>query len=403
MGRHCHDRVNAAPPRARRPRCPVRRVAGATIAFIAFTWLELVAPSGADPRTLAIAALVYTVVRRRVSGTSPDRNPGFVSPRRSTRTTGSSAAIAPVDVVAADAVGDGGRNPGARRRPTALAAGAPVRSRAGRGLTAFVVAMIATVSYDGASGTELWATFDRRSAAGDLVRTLCAARLRGGDRRRILGGVVGGRAPGRRRRDRAPGGQTFRPHTGAHRLAYAVAHYVTLVLFEGQLLLFTLSDPFGRGWNLFGNGGLARQLLPLARGGVVPPGHRHRRGTHRRCGARPRPGPGRLRRGSCGSHPVCNAGAHGRTHVPRSLHPGGLRGAHSERPLAHRPPRGLGRAAPLRAADRAGRRWRALGRTQGQGEAFRAGAAPGLSTAEWKGVAPYYRSHHERWMPRRPS
>ena len=38
-------------------------------------------------------------------------------------------------------------------------------------------------------------------------------------------------------------------------LAYAVAHYFTLVLFEGQLLLSTLSDPFGRGWDLFGTAG----------------------------------------------------------------------------------------------------------------------------------------------------
>jgi hypothetical protein len=35
-------------------------------------------------------------------------------------------------------------------------------------------------------------------------------------------------------------------------LAYAFAHYFTLVLFEGQLLFSTLSDPFGRGWDLFG-------------------------------------------------------------------------------------------------------------------------------------------------------
>ena len=35
-------------------------------------------------------------------------------------------------------------------------------------------------------------------------------------------------------------------------VAYAVAHYFTLVLFEGQLLLIAASDPFGLGWDLFG-------------------------------------------------------------------------------------------------------------------------------------------------------
>ncbi len=34
--------------------------------------------------------------------------------------------------------------------------------------------------------------------------------------------------------------------------AYAFAHYFTLVLFEGQYLISSLSDPFGLGWDLFG-------------------------------------------------------------------------------------------------------------------------------------------------------
>jgi hypothetical protein len=35
-------------------------------------------------------------------------------------------------------------------------------------------------------------------------------------------------------------------------LAYAFAHYFTLVAFEGQLLIPALSDPLGLGWNLVG-------------------------------------------------------------------------------------------------------------------------------------------------------
>lgn len=34
--------------------------------------------------------------------------------------------------------------------------------------------------------------------------------------------------------------------------AYAFAHYFTLVVFEGQYLLSAISDPFARGWDLFG-------------------------------------------------------------------------------------------------------------------------------------------------------
>ena len=34
--------------------------------------------------------------------------------------------------------------------------------------------------------------------------------------------------------------------------AYAVAHYFSLLVFDGQNLIALASDPFGRGWDLFG-------------------------------------------------------------------------------------------------------------------------------------------------------
>jgi hypothetical protein len=38
-------------------------------------------------------------------------------------------------------------------------------------------------------------------------------------------------------------------------LAYAVAHYFSLILFEGQQVISSVSDPFGLGWDLFGTRG----------------------------------------------------------------------------------------------------------------------------------------------------
>ncbi len=35
-------------------------------------------------------------------------------------------------------------------------------------------------------------------------------------------------------------------------LVYVAAHYLTFLLFEGQAIRYTASDPFGRGWDLFG-------------------------------------------------------------------------------------------------------------------------------------------------------
>jgi hypothetical protein len=48
-------------------------------------------------------------------------------------------------------------------------------------------------------------------------------------------------------------------------LVYAVAHYFTLLLIQGQFIVPLASDPFGRGWNLFGSLGDYRpNLTPLA-------------------------------------------------------------------------------------------------------------------------------------------
>ena len=35
-------------------------------------------------------------------------------------------------------------------------------------------------------------------------------------------------------------------------MVYVAAHYLTLLLFEGQATFYLASDPFGRGWDLFG-------------------------------------------------------------------------------------------------------------------------------------------------------
>lgn len=44
-------------------------------------------------------------------------------------------------------------------------------------------------------------------------------------------------------------------------LAYAIAHYFSLLVFEGQAFLALLSDPLGKGWDLFGT---ADQLIDYA-------------------------------------------------------------------------------------------------------------------------------------------
>ncbi|MFX4682039.1 hypothetical protein ABTB34_21550, partial [Acinetobacter baumannii] len=48
-------------------------------------------------------------------------------------------------------------------------------------------------------------------------------------------------------------------------LVYHVSHYYTLLVTQGTQLLPLLSDPFGRGWNLFGTATwLRRPIIPEA-------------------------------------------------------------------------------------------------------------------------------------------
>jgi hypothetical protein len=46
--------------------------------------------------------------------------------------------------------------------------------------------------------------------------------------------------------------------------AYLVAHYFSFMLIEGQVGLSRISDPLGRGWNLFGTAGWTVNLALLS-------------------------------------------------------------------------------------------------------------------------------------------
>ncbi len=213
----------------------------AAAVFLAFTWLELVWPESGSPRTLGVAALVYTAYAMALMaglGTATGLQVGdaFTTYNRLL------SAIAPLG---RDAEGRLVRRGWLRALPAI-----PLWP----GLAAFVVLMIGTVTYDGLSATLWWRDLVGGGGsmwagtaalvgvpvlvgAGYLLACWAAARLAGG------GHTTAGVA------------RSFAHTLVPIGLAYAVAHYVTLILFEGQLLLATISDPFGYGWDLFGTAG----------------------------------------------------------------------------------------------------------------------------------------------------
>jgi hypothetical protein len=211
----------------------------ATVALFLFTWLELVAPTGGQPRTVGIAALLYSVLLIG-SMAWAGRSTGLQVGDAFTTYNRLISAISPI-----------GRDAEGRLVWRGWIRALPVLPR-WRGLTVFVVLMIGTVSYDGLSSTQWWRDLLGTNAGSVLWETLGMLAVSA-----VIGAaywaaswaavMLGGddRSP---RRVAASFAHTLVPIA----LAYAFAHYFTLVLFEGQLLLSTASDPFGQGWDLFG-------------------------------------------------------------------------------------------------------------------------------------------------------
>lgn len=215
----------------------------ATAAFVAFTWLELVYPESADPRTLGIATLIYTVYLLAWSW------------RQGTDRAMGSADFLTVYQRLLSAIAPIGRDPEGRLRRRGWLRALPVLP-AWRGLPLFVIAMIGTVTYDGMSATPWW---ERVTASLGVSRDAMWFETLA-----LLGVVgvlwllyLGACAWAAHIAGDADSGAMAVAVSFAHTLvpialAYAFAHYFTLVIFEGQLAIAAVSDPLGLGWNLFG-------------------------------------------------------------------------------------------------------------------------------------------------------
>ena len=214
----------------------------AALLLLAFTWLELIDPNSGSPITLAIAALVYTLFL-------------MVAMAYAGRETGLAVfdAFTPYNRMISSL------SPLGRREDGRLVWRGWLRALTvlpeWRGLAILVCLAIGTVTYDGASGTTWF-----RSAFGEMAASRLGATLL------LLGSVtmigvaywVASWAAARMVGD----GWTARrvairfAHTLVPiALAYAVAHYLTLIVFEGQQLIAAISDPFALGWDLFGTAG----------------------------------------------------------------------------------------------------------------------------------------------------
>lgn len=153
-------------------------------------------------------------------------------------------------------------NPGARElnlRPPAV--GLTRSERVTPAGLAFVVFMLASVTFDGLSATPLWRAIERsvtpvvgELAAGTLglvaVPLLFLAAYAGFVKLSQL--LAGGYKHGTRFGQLAA---AYAFSLVPIALAYQVAHYYTVLIFNGQIAIVQISDPLGRGWDLFGTAG----------------------------------------------------------------------------------------------------------------------------------------------------
>ena len=232
----------------------------AAATLFAFVALELAYSDPASPRTLAFATALYTYVTlfgyaSFGRATWQDRGEGFAV------AFGYLARMAPVSV--------------ANRR---LILRWPLTGLYGTektpGSLAVIAVMLGSVGFDGLSRTSWWQNLiadveapyviDRPNVAELLVVLVSLAGLV------AVIGIVGlaYRSACTLMRSTVNASRSLVPDFVLSLLpiafVYAVAHYFSLFVIQGQFAIPLLSDPLGRGWNVFGTAGFLPNLAPFS-------------------------------------------------------------------------------------------------------------------------------------------
>ena len=249
----------------------------AVLGLFAFAWMELASGSGEDPRNVATATLVYTVLTLAAMaryGAEPwaDRGEAFGV------YFGLLSCVAPVEARE-------GRV-GLRPPLSGLTTVAPLP-----GTVALLAVMIGTTTFDGFSRTTAWRDIDAELSR--FFESLGASLDRAAQLSATVGltaailAIAGFYALG------IAGARTVKGGPGAARLrvgfvhslvpiavVYVVAHYLTFLVFQGQAMAYLASDPLGQGWDLFGTADAAIDFSVLSQNatwylqvGVVVVGH----------------------------------------------------------------------------------------------------------------------------------
>ena len=222
-----------------RPNPPAWGYWPAAIFLFLFVWVELVDPFGRIAGHLGILIVVYTMIQ--IAGMhSFGRRTWLEQGEAFGVYFGLLAGMAPL-------TRDGNGRVVSQPVLSGLA-----RIRRRPGLLAVITVALGSTTFDGFSRTNLWINATARLGGGVRVVAFTAGLLA------MIGLVALAFALAMRAAAKVVGG-SWHPLAirFAHSLvpiilAYAVAHYFSFLVLEGQIGLVRLSDPFGAGWDLFG-------------------------------------------------------------------------------------------------------------------------------------------------------
>jgi hypothetical protein len=203
-----------------------------------FTWVELVLPTRADPRLLAFLVFSYSAVQLGLAANYGSR--WFARGEAFEVYSTLIGRLAPL-----------GRRPDGR-----LVLRNPLDGLAGQerepGLVAVIVVLLGSTAYDGVTRAGWWRSIAGNDTGWGSVPLATLALL-------TCFAIVAVTYVLATRRSGAPAGADPDPLPGAFAhsvvpiaIGYAVAHYFSLLMYEGQQAWILASDPFGTGANWFG-------------------------------------------------------------------------------------------------------------------------------------------------------
>ena len=235
----------------------------------AFLWLELACPDGSDPLVVAVFVTLYSVLNVAAGIVFGPRWFG----------TGDSFEVYAETLARLSVFGrvDGQL---VLRNPLAGLASMPPEP----GLVGLLCLLLGSIAFDGISRWSVWTSRTGQLDEGAHIVVYAIGLFVAVAVVSVLF-VVAARATGSARVRPGAVGRAGLPGAFAHSLVpiaigYAVAHYFSFAMFQGQEGLLLATDPFGRGWDLLGTAGvrvdyafLGTGLIATVQIGAIVLGH----------------------------------------------------------------------------------------------------------------------------------